>query len=183
MFRRLPQYGADTGVGVLDERSRVPVEVDGFFRVEGHVLSRVYLQYEIFQRAQADNPGDVLYLLGSHLVGFAQFPGDIPCRVDHLLHQVVRVDHGSLAALHLAIRQFHHAVREVNQPFPEGEAQLIQQDGQNLEVIVLLVADDIDHLVDRVIVEAQFGGTDILGHIDRRAIRAEQQLLVQSLRF
>ena len=38
-----PQYGTDTGVGILDEWSRIPIEVDRLFRVERHILARVYL--------------------------------------------------------------------------------------------------------------------------------------------
>ena len=32
----------------------------------------------------------------------------------------------------------------------------------------------IDHLIDRVIIEAQLGGTDILRHIDGSSIRTKQ---------
>ncbi len=48
-------------------------------------------------------------------------------------------------------------------------------------MIVLLVADDIDHLVDGIIAEAEFGCADVLGHVDRRSVAAEQQLVVEAV--
>ena len=65
--------------------------------------------------------------------------------------------------------------------FAEGESEAVEQDREYLEVVLLLVTNDIDHLVDGVVLVAQLGGTDILGHIDRRAVGAEQQFLIQSV--
>ena len=48
-------------------------------------------------------------------------------------------------------------------------------------MIVLLVAHNIYHLVDRIVVEAHLCRTDVLSHIHRCAVRAEQQLLVEAL--
>ena len=48
-------------------------------------------------------------------------------------------------------------------------------------MILLLVAHDIDHLVDGIVLKAQFGSTDILRHIDAGAILTEQQFLIQSI--
>ena len=48
-------------------------------------------------------------------------------------------------------------------------------------MVVLLVAHDVDHLVDRIVAEAHRGRTDILRHIDRGAIATDQELLVEAL--
>ena len=60
------------------------------------------------------------------------------------------------------------------------EAQLVEQDAEHLEVIVLLVAHNIDHLVDGIVLETQFGGTYILRHIDTCAVGTEKELLVET---
>ena len=69
----------------------------------------------------------------------------------------------------------------MHQTLAKSEAQFIQQDGEHLEVVVLLIAHHIDHLVDGVVVETQLRRTNILGHIDRGTILTEQQLLVQTI--
>ena len=101
--------------------------------------------------------------------------------LNHLIHQIVGIDYRSFAGFHLTIRQFNHAVGEVNEFFAEGESETVKQDRQHLEVVLLLVAYHIDHLVDRIVLEAELGGTDILGHIDGGAVGAEEQFLVQSV--
>ncbi len=47
-------------------------------------------------------------------------------------------------------------------------------------MIVLLVAYDIDHLVNGIVAVTQFGGADVLGHVDRSAVTAEKQFVVES---
>ena len=61
------------------------------------------------------------------------------------------------------------------------EAEAVEKYREHLEVIVLLVAHHVYHLVDRIILETHLGGTDILSHIHRSAVRTEQQFLVESL--
>ena len=48
-------------------------------------------------------------------------------------------------------------------------------------MVVLLVAHDVYHLINGVVIEAHLGGADVLRHVDRRAVRAEQQFLVEAL--
>ena len=48
-------------------------------------------------------------------------------------------------------------------------------------MVVLLVTYYVDHLVDREILEAEVGSTDVLSHINRSAVRTEQELLVETL--
>ena len=50
-----------------------------------------------------------------------------------------------------------------------------------MEVVVLLVADDIYHLVDWVVVEALLGCADVLGHVDRRSVGTEEELVVEAV--
>ncbi len=64
----------------------------------------------------------------------------------HLVDQVVGIHHGAFAALHLAAGQVHHAVAQVEELIGPGEAELLQDDEQDLEVVVLLVAHRVDEL-------------------------------------
>ena len=113
---------------------------------------------------------------GIHFV-FADLTGVF----DHLIHQVIGIDYGAFAGFHLTVRKFDHAVGEMDEFFAEGESKSVEKDGEHFEMVLLLVTYHIDHLVDGEILETQFGGTDILGHIDGSAVRAEQQFLVESV--
>ena len=53
----------------------------------------------------------------------------------------------------------------MNQVFTPLEAQLVEQYRKHLEVIVLLVTYNIDHLVDREVLESQLSRSNVLGHI------------------
>ena len=97
-------------MGVLHKRACVAVEVDGLLRVEEHGLLRVDLEDEILQGTEADGVVKLVGLLGREVFGLAQFVGDRLGRGHHLVHKVVSVDNGALAALHLAVRQLDHAV-------------------------------------------------------------------------
>ena len=48
-------------------------------------------------------------------------------------------------------------------------------------MVFLFVADHIHHLINREVLETQFGCADILRHINGCAIRTEEQFLVQSV--
>ena len=122
----------------------------------------------------------MLFCLG-HIVIFAGFIAHLACIGNHRSYQVIGINHRSLSGLHLSVWQFHHAVREVYEVFAPLEAQLVEQDGQNLEVIVLLIAHNVYHFVNGIILETQLSGADILRHIYRSAVRTQQQLLVQAL--
>ena len=60
------------------------------------------------------------------------------------------------------------------------KAQFVKQDGEPLEVIVLLITYDIYHLVYREVLETQLGSAYILRHIYRRTVRAQQQFLIKA---
>ena len=47
-------------------------------------------------------------------------------------------------------------------------------------MVVLLVANDIDHLVNGIVLETHLGSTDVLRHIYRCAVATQQQFLVQT---
>ena len=61
------------------------------------------------------------------------------------------------------------------------ESYAVEEERQNLEVVVLLVAHHVDHLVDRIVLVTKLGCSDVLGHIHRGAVLAEQELLVETL--
>ena len=54
----------------------------------------------------------------------------------------------------------------MNKVFAPFEAEFVEEDGEHLEVVVLLVAHYVNHLVDGEVLETEFGGTDVLCHID-----------------
>ncbi len=61
------------------------------------------------------------------------------------------------------------------------EAEAVEDNRQHLEVVVLLVAHHVNHLIDGIVVEAHLGRTDVLRHINRGAVGADEQLLVEAL--
>ena len=69
----------------------------------------------------------------------------------------------------------------MNQVLAPLEAEAVEQDGEYLEVVVLLITYYVDHLVDREVLETEVGSTDVLSHIDRGAVGTEQELLVETL--
>ena len=70
----------------------------------------------------------------------------------------------------------------MNQFLSPLESELIQQDGQHLEVVVLFVTHHINHLVDGIVLKPEFGRADILRHVDGRAVAAQQEFLIQAFR-
>ena len=177
-FGSLAQHRTDAGVGVLDKGTGVAVEVDRLLGVKEHVLARVDLQQEILKGTESDFAGHLGGLVGRHLVQMVC--GHFGGALHHGLDQIVGIDNRSLTALHLAFGQFDHTVGEVLQILAPLEAEAVEQDGEHLEVIVLLVAHHIDHLVDGIIAETQFGRADILSHIYGGAVGAEQQFVVEA---
>ena len=47
-------------------------------------------------------------------------------------------------------------------------------------MILLLVTHDIDHLIDGILIKAHLRGTNILRDVDRGAIRAKEDLPIQT---
>ena len=64
--------------------------------------------------------------------------------------------------------------------FSPLKAELVEEDREHLEVVILLITNDIYHLIDRVILETELCSADILSHIDRCAIGTEKQFLVKT---
>ena len=60
------------------------------------------------------------------------------------------------------------------------EAQLVEEDREHLEVVVLLIAYYVYHLVDRVVLKAQLCCSDVLGHIYRCAVRTQQEFFIKA---
>ena len=177
----LAQHGADAGVGVLDEGARVTVEVDALGGVEEDVLTGVHLEQEILQRTHAHDAGRLSLVLLAQVGKLAQGVAGRAGLRHHLLDQIVGVHHRALAALHLAVGQVDHAVGEVHQALAPLESEAVEEDGEHLEVVVLLIAHHVDHLVDGEVLIAQLGRADVLRHIDRCAVGADEQLLVEAV--
>ena len=116
-----------------------------------------------------------------HVTVLAGFVHGAACLFDHAFDEIVGVDHRALTALHFAVGEFDHAVGEVHEALSPLETETIEQEREHLEVVVLLVADDIDHFVDGIVAETEFGGTDVLGHVDRSSVRTEEELLIESV--
>ena len=152
-------------MGVLDEGTCVAIEVNRLLRVEKHVLAGIDLEDEILEGTHTNNTGCLLLLFLCHVGILACLIANTTGIFHHQLHQVVGIDNGTLTALHLAVGQLYHAIGEVYQFFAPLEAKTVQKDGEHLEVVVLLVAHHINHLVDGVVLEAHLSSTNILRHI------------------
>ena len=181
-FGSLAQNRADTRVGVLDERSRVAVEVDRLAGVKQHRLLGVYLEDEVFEGAQSDHRRDSVRLLLGTSVEFAQLGRHLAGRRDHAFDQIVGIDHRALARFHLALRKLHHAVGQVGDMVaPVGIAQLLEHQLQYLKMVILFVTHDVDHRVEALLLETGESGAEVLGHVDRRAVAPQQQFLVEAV--
>ena len=116
------------------------------------------------------------------VVHFAKFIGNLSGGRAHFEEQVVGVDHGAFAGLHFAFREFHHAIAQVVVQIGLGEPEFLEDEKQDLEVVLLLVADRVDLSVQIwKIFEAQDGRADVLRHVHGGAIAAQQQLFVKSV--
>ncbi len=69
----------------------------------------------------------------------------------------------------------------MNEVFAPLETEFVEQQRKHLEMIVLFVADHVNHTVNREIAVAQLGRAYVLGHIHARAVGAEQQLVVKTV--
>ena len=116
----------------------------------------------------------------AHVGVFASFVHGATSLFDHTFYQIVCVYHGAFAALHLTVGEFDHAIREVHKALTPFKAETVEEERENLEVIVLFIAHHIDHLVDGIVAETELSSTDVLGHIDRSAVGAEEEFFVQT---
>jgi len=60
-------------------------------------------------------------------------------------------------------------------------SHFLQRQCQHLEVVVLFIAHHVDMAVKVVIIVSYDCGAQVLCHIDRGAVRPEQELLVEPL--
>ena len=181
-FGCFTQHRPDTGISILDERSCIAIEINGFLRIKRHVLTCIHFQDKILQSSQAYNAGNIIRFFFRQAIQLTQLGWSFFRSLNHSFHQIIGIHHGSFTALHLTFRQFYHTVWEVNQSFAPFKAQLIKQDGQYLKMIILLISHYIYHLIDRIVLKTKFGSTDILSHIHRSSVSTEQQLVIQSFR-
>ena len=106
----LAENGLDTCMSVLDERSCIAVEVDGFLRIEEHGLPWVHLEDEVLKRSKAYHPEESVLFLGREIIDFAEFHGCLLGGIVHRCYKIVGVNDSSFAGLHLAFRKFYHTV-------------------------------------------------------------------------
>lgn len=130
---RLAEHTADTCVGVLYERAGIAVEVYRFLGIESHILTRVDLQQEIFQRSEPHGLRNLVDLLRGATVKLAQLGRHAAGRGHHLIHQVVGIDDSAFTALHLAFGKLHHTVAEMHEVFAPLESELVKEQRQHLE--------------------------------------------------
>ena len=168
-------------VGVLDKRSGVSIEVNRLLRVERHILARINLQNEVFKRTQTYDACNLGSLSLRNVVELAHLSRNLACIGNHLVHKIIGINHSALTRLHLALRKLYHTIGEVHKVLAPLESELVEQKRKHLEVVVLLIAHHVDHLVDGIVLIAEFCSTDILSHIHRSAIAAEQKLMVESV--
>ena len=177
----LTQYRTDTGMRILNERSGVSVEINRFFRVECHILAGIDFQYEIFESTQSYHLRYSPSLLGRTAVEFSQFGRCFAGGIHHFVDKIIGIYNRTFTRLHLSLGQFHHTVREMNQISSPLETETVEQNRKHLEMIILFIAHNINHTVDGIIAESQLGRSDVLRHIHRCSVGAEQQFLVESL--
>ena len=160
---------------VLDERTCIAVEVDRFAGVEQHRFLGIDLQDEILEGSQPDHRCDGVGFLRGTAVQFAQFVRHLAGGRYHVGDQIVCIDDRSLAGFHLAFGQFDHAVgKVVDVVAPFVVSQLLEDQLEHLEMVVLFVAHYVDHFVQPVLLEAAERRAEILRHIDRCAVAAQQ---------
>ena len=165
----------------MNERTCIAVEIDTFFWIEEHILSCIHLQDEVLERSHAYNSGYLLSLILGYAFEFVDFVSRKFLRIcNHRGNQVVGIHHSAFPTLHLTVWKFHHSVGEMNEILAPLETQLVEQDAEDLEVIVLFVAHNINHLVDGIVLETQFGSSYVLRHIDTRTVGTEQELFVET---
>ena len=178
---RFAENAADTGVRILDERSGITVEINGFLGIEEHLALRIHLDDEILECTEAYHAIEFLLLLVGKTLELAGFLG---CRLGllvHLFDEVVSVDDGSLARFHLALGQFNHSVGQMVDAVGPLEAELLEDKLEDGEMVVLLVTDDIDMGVKTVLGEAAFRRAEVLGDVDRSSVGTEDELAVEAV--
>ena len=62
-----------------------------------------------------------------------------------------------------------------------GETELRQDEFQNLEMVVLLIAHHVDVRIETVLLEAALGGAEVLRHIHGSAVRTEEEFTVEAV--
>ena len=122
-----------------------------------------------------------LLLLIGDVGQLAAFLGGLFRLLVHTLDKIVGIYHCPLAGLHLAFGKFHHAVGKVVDLVRPGKSQFLQDELEDLEVVVLLVAHDIHVGIQVVFGKPALGRAQVLGDIDRGTVAAEDELAVQAV--
>ena len=124
---------------------------------------------------------ELCFVLLAHVGQLAGLVGSGSRLLVHLLDEVICIHNGSLTGFHLALRQLDHSVGKMEYVVGPFESQLLEDQFQHLEVVVLLVADHIDVRVKVIFSETPFGRSQILGDVNRRSVRTDEQFPVKSV--
>ena len=116
----------------------------------------------------------------AHIGVFSGFVHGATSLFHHTFYQIVCVYHGAFTTLHLTVGEFDHTIREVHEALAPFESETVEEERENLEVIVLLISHHIYHLVDGKVAETELSSTDVLGHVDRSAVGAEEEFFIQT---
>ena len=125
-FCSLSHDRADAGVGILDKRTGIAVEVDRLLGVEQHILACINLEDEILKGTQSHDACNLAALLVGHIVKLAEFLACLLCVGNHSGNEVVGINNSTLAALHLTIRQFYHTIGEMHEFLAPLESKSVE---------------------------------------------------------
>ena len=166
-------------MSILNEGAGIAVEIDGLLRIEKHLLARIHLEYEILQGPQTNHVVKTLLFRFVYIGQLTAFIRSGFCLEVHILNQLVGIHYRAFTGLHLALRQFYHAVRQMEYALCPVETELAENEFQHLEMIVLLVADHINVRIQIEFGETALCGTQILRNINRSTVGTKQQLAVE----
>ena len=110
LFVCLAKDRLDTGMGILDERTGITVEVDRLLRVEEHGLARVNLEDEILQGTKAYHLEEFILFLCRKIVDLSKLERSLLCSIVHICDKVIGINNSSLTRLHLTFRKFDHTI-------------------------------------------------------------------------
>ena len=114
---------------------------------------------------------EMFLLVGTEFVVLAVFAAHSFGGLFHFGNEIVGIHNRSFTRFHLSVWQFDHAIAEVIDLVGPREAKLAEYEFQYFEVVVLLVADDIDEAFCPEVVVAQLGGAQVLVAAEVRTSR------------
>ena len=124
---------------------------------------------------------ELCLVLLAHVGQLSGLVGSRPRLLVHLLKEVVGIHDRPLTGLHLAFRQLDHTIGKMEYVVGPFESKLLKDELKYLEMIVLLVAHNVDVGVEMVLRETPFGCAEILRDVDGGAVGTDKKLPVQTV--